>query len=823
MAAPDPAYPRPQLVRERWTDLCGTWQFAYDDADPASTSAGTRRAGAGFDREIVVPYPPESPGQRRSANRLPPGRLVPPHLRRRAAPTGERVLLHFGAVDYGRAVWVNGALVATPRGRPHPVLRRHHRRADEGGEQVVVVRAEDDPHDLTQPRGKQDWHERAARIWYERTTGIWQPVWLEPVPATARGELCAGPPTSTARCCASGLAVAGPVRGDLRRRRAAHPPRGGPGGRRLPGDGDVVQRDIAAGRAASTHERRSYLWAPDHPNLVDAEVALLRGDEVVDEVGATAGSAASAASGGHFLLNGRALPAADGAGAELLARVPPGRARRGRAAARGRAGQGARLQRRPDPPEGRGPAVPRTGATGSACSSGARCRARSTSAPHGAAAHQRVARGPRTRRSAPALVAWVPFNESWGVPNLEHDPAQRHAVQALYHLTRAIDPTRPVVGNDGWENVVTDILGVHDYSPAGEVLRERYGSHEAVERTLRATAPYYRPIILPGRARTGAADRHRVRRDHLRPGREDFWNGYGAVNSAEELLERYARPGRALLSSPVVAGFCYTQLTDTAQERNGLLTEDRRPKVDPGAIAAVNRQLSAAVPGQALEEVQIVHAARARRLVTDRFRVGPGVLVMLRRATRCSCSCARHGVPRRVLGRARPGTSRPASRCWRRGPRGARGDRTSLIEEAEPCTLRDAPDGGQRPAGRRARRLLLHLPHWRASRAGSRAQERRPALVAPRRAARAGRAARTGGARAVARGSGAAGTDVRLSMTDPIPGTLARTVREVWGADGDRWLAALPARARAPGRPLGAGARRAVPDDLPLGVPGAAV
>ena len=213
--------------------------------------------------------------------------------------------------------------------------------------------------------------------------------------------------------------------------------------------------------------------------------------------------------------------------------------------------------------------------------------------------------------SSPALVAWVPFNESWGVPNLEHDAAQRHAVQALYHLTRAIDPTRPVVGNDGWENLVADILGVHDYNPSGEVLRQRYGSHEAFERTRERVRPYYRQITLPGLPSNGqplvVSEFGGTTYD---PGSEDFWNGYGAVNSAEELLERYRDLVTSLLGSPAVAGFCYTQLTDTAQERNGLLTEDRVPKVDPAAVAAVNPQPSAAVPGQALEEVQIVHAAR---------------------------------------------------------------------------------------------------------------------------------------------------------------------------------------------------------------------
>jgi hypothetical protein len=214
--------------------------------------------------------------------------------------------------------------------------------------------------------------------------------------------------------------------------------------------------------------------------------------------------------------------------------------------------------------------------------------------------------------SSPALVAWVPFNESWGIPNLEHDPAQRHAVQALYHLTKAIDPTRPVVGNDGWEHLASDLVGVHDYSPSGQVLSERYGSAEAFERTREQVRPYFRRITLTG---LPEGDQPLVVSEFggvtYDAGREDFWNGYGAVSSTQELLERYRELVTALLSSPVVAGFCYTQLTDTAQERNGLLTEDRVPKVDPALIAEVNRQASAAVPGQALEEIQIVHAARS--------------------------------------------------------------------------------------------------------------------------------------------------------------------------------------------------------------------
>src|SRR5205823_5065545 len=97
--------------------------------------------------------------------------------------------------------------------------------------------------------------------------------------------------------------------------------------------------------------------------------------------------------------------------------------------------------------------------------------------------------------SHPCIVVWVPLNEGWGVPNLARDSAQRHYAQALYHLTKALDRTRPTIGNDGWEQLTSDIYGIHDYSDKGATLHERYGSFEAVRRTLREVQPGDRSVV----------------------------------------------------------------------------------------------------------------------------------------------------------------------------------------------------------------------------------------------------------------------------------------------------------------------------------------
>src|SRR5262249_196402 len=98
--------------------------------------------------------------------------------------------------------------------------------------------------------------------------------------------------------------------------------------------------------------------------------------------------------------------------------------------------------------------------------------------------------------SHPCIVAWVPFNESWGVPDLPDSPAQRHLVQALYHLTKTLDPTRPVIGNDGWESVATDIIAIHDSEEDAERLLERYGAEERLPRLFQRERPGGRLIVL---------------------------------------------------------------------------------------------------------------------------------------------------------------------------------------------------------------------------------------------------------------------------------------------------------------------------------------
>jgi hypothetical protein len=190
--------------------------------------------------------------------------------------------------------------------------------------------------------------------------------------------------------------------------------------------------------------------------------------------------------------------------------------------------------------------------------------------------------------SHPCVISWVPINESWGVPNLTDNPRERHYVQALYHLTRTLDPTRPVIGNDGWESVATDIIGIHDYDDDPARIAKRYRADELLPRLFKRERPGGRLLVLEGQAH---ADQPLMLTEFggiaLSGDPGSTW-GYSRSESEEEFAERYAALLDVVRNLQLLSGFCYTQFADTYQEANGLLYADRTPKIPLERIAAAS-------------------------------------------------------------------------------------------------------------------------------------------------------------------------------------------------------------------------------------------
>jgi beta-galactosidase/beta-glucuronidase len=167
-------YPRPQFVRERWANLNGLWDYAI--------TAKTAPAPSKYDGQILVPFAVESSLSGVGKTLRPDQRLW--EHRQFQVPAGwknDRVLLHFGAVDFECALWVNGGLVGSHSGGFDPFTFDITPYLKEGSNELLVGIT--DPSDTgEQPRGKQVL--KPEGIWYTSVSGIWQTVWMEPVPST---------------------------------------------------------------------------------------------------------------------------------------------------------------------------------------------------------------------------------------------------------------------------------------------------------------------------------------------------------------------------------------------------------------------------------------------------------------------------------------------------------------------------------------------------------------------------------------------------------------------------------------------------------------
>jgi beta-galactosidase/beta-glucuronidase len=596
-------YPRPQLERAEWLCLNGQWDFALDH--------GARwriPSQVAWNATITVPFSPET-----SASGVGDTSFYNACWYRRTfdAPElkpGERLMLHFGAVDYAATVWVNGQLAARHEGGFTPFKADITDLLVPEGPQTVVVRAEDDPHDLAKPRGKQDWLLEPHSIWYPRTSGIWQTVWCERLPSTAISSI-RWTPNLTNWELQLDAEIDGERREGLRLRVLLHV------GTLLIADDTYrviageVHRHIALSDPGIDDYRNELLWSPQQPTLIRATLQLWAGrGQLLDEVQSYTALRQITIQGDRFLLNGRPyrlrLVLDQGYWPESGLTPPDDAAlRRDVELAKAMGFNGVRKHQKIEDPR----FLYWCDRLGLLVWEEMPSAYRFTKSSVERLTEEWRAVIDRDY-SHPCIVAWVPFNESWGVPDLPENREQRHYVQALYHLTRTLDPTRPVIGNDGWESVATDIIGIHDYDDDPQEIAVRYQSEEVVGRLFTRERPGGRLLTIDGQPYSGqpimltefggiafSADQ------------EATW-GYTRSTDAAAFGEQYTELLRVVRSLKLLSGFCYTQFADTYQESNGLLYADRTPKIPLEQIYAATRG------ERTPRELQIEREWRARML-----------------------------------------------------------------------------------------------------------------------------------------------------------------------------------------------------------------
>lgn len=255
-------YPRPQLVREKWMNLNGVWQFQPGSGATQPVPQGN------LSRVILVPFAVESAisGVKEHHSRL-------WYRRKFTVPAnweGQRVMIHFGAVDYECEVYVNGTSLGIHQGGYDPFSYDITNSLTTSGEQELTVRVFDPTDAGGYPRGKQTLY--PGGIMYTSVTGIWQTVWLEPVPETHINNIKIVPDidasvlklTVNTAGVPAGMSVTASVK---------------------IGSQIIQTKAGSANTEISIPVPNQKLWSPDEPFLYDLDVKLEKSGIAIDSVG----------------------------------------------------------------------------------------------------------------------------------------------------------------------------------------------------------------------------------------------------------------------------------------------------------------------------------------------------------------------------------------------------------------------------------------------------------------------------------------------------------------------------------------------------------
>lgn len=566
---PRPEYPRPDFMRKDWMNLNGEWQFSFDE--PV------------FDRTIVVPFCYQS---KMSGIGLEEDHDVVWYRRSFKADTdrlgGRRLLLKFGAVDTNAEVWINGIYAGSHKGG-HTSFELDITELVKAGENEVTVKAVDYAN-ADKPRGKQTWTGERFGCWYTPTTGIWQSVWLEYAGECYLKRIKITPDTArlSALCevflsCDCDTVVK--LTAGIEEKGVSL------------GNHTVVCRHgygkISLSFPDYDLRRNELLWSPEEPNLIDVTVQVLGEGGKADEVETYFGMRSIESRNGCLSLNHdikyQRLVLDQGYWPESILTPPSDEAIIQDILLTKEMGfNGARKHQKIEDPRyyywadklgllvwGELPSAYEFNDNAIEASS------------------RELMEFVERDYNHPCIVTWVPVNESWGVRNIQADLQQQNYCRMLTYLLKAMDPTRLVSSNDGWEQVSdTDICAIHDYSLFPET-EKKYDDMEQIFRTYAESRNIFaegnsyqgQPVILTEYGGIAFEEEG-----------EEGWGYYGKVKNEEEFMARLAPITEFLIRSGHFTGFCYTQLTDVMQEVNGLLTEDRKLKVSAERLKEIFSQ-----------------------------------------------------------------------------------------------------------------------------------------------------------------------------------------------------------------------------------------
>lgn len=586
-------YPRPQLVRDAWLNLNGAWQFEFDDRN-VGTAQRWFDPSENFSQTIQVPFAFQTPASGIHDTSFHDYVWYKRNFTLDSGWYKKRVVLHFGAVDYRAWVYVNGHYIGMHEGG-HTPFSFDITHALTGEEEQVTVRVEDPSKDETIPRGKQFWLEKPDSIWYTRTTGIWQTVWLEAVNPVYIHQVKFQPDLDQGSI---GIEVKSEGDGseeldlDIRiffrgvpviqdRVRLLQP---------------ITRRMVnlfGLNIFRTNFHHAGWTWTPETPNLFDVKMKLYDHGVEVDCIQSYFGMRKIHAENGMVYLNNKPyyqkLVLDQGYWQEGLLTAPTDEhLRKDIELAKELGFNGCRKHQKVEDPRFLYWADRIGFLVWGECAANASFNS------------DAVAR--LTKEwieiidrdfNHPSIVAWVPLNESWGIPMVKSNEKQQYHSLAMYSLIHSLDDTRLVISNDGWEMTLTDICAVHNYQHGRADEPDKYEEFKRIlstKETMLASKPSARSVYADGYQHRGEPILlTEFGGISYKAGADDGW-GYTSAQSSEDLVLEYERIMKAIYASKIIYGYCYTQLTDVEQEINGLLAYDRTPKCDMSLIKEINSQ-----------------------------------------------------------------------------------------------------------------------------------------------------------------------------------------------------------------------------------------
>jgi len=559
---PRPEHPRPDMFRENWMTLNGEWQFEIDKAADGESRGLSH--GKDLNSIITVPFCPESKLSGLGLGNT--QKLKDVWYRRTfelpSTMQGKRVRIHFGGVDYKTWVYINGQLAGTHIGG-NVAFHFDVTKWLKEGPNELVVKVLDDMWSGLQPSGKQSPDESGGCV-YTRTTGIWQPVWLEAVGSSFVENLSVVPDPDNSRVLISAKINGGDK--DLTLKAEAF------------ADGKLTGSDSSTGPWQNTlviNLKDKKLWEPGTPFLYDLKLTLSSGGQKLDELKSYFGLRKVVIEGRRILINGKPifqrLILDQGFYPDGLWTAPSDEALKQDIELSMACGyNGARLHQKVFEPrflywaDKLGYLVwgeyPNWG-----------CNFK----PESYSAYVNEWTGILLRdRNHPSVVGWCAFNEA--------DAAAAELQQLIWNVTKAVDPTRPVLETSGWAHTLPhpEVLDAHDYGDKPATLRERWMGNLSVTSADRSIPASYRSSKVP-KSDSDRGIPFMVSEIGGIGWPTDSGGGYGeGSKNLDELYARYQGTIDAMLDNPHLFGFCYTQLTDIEQEKNGLYYYDRKPKFD---------------------------------------------------------------------------------------------------------------------------------------------------------------------------------------------------------------------------------------------------